>query len=150
MASVGQLFEVAAAAVDERDGVFTAAKGTATELEVIARLLRLGHKVATPVVDDDGVDLIVDYRTLVQVKYTGLKHPKTGAGIFCPIRTVRAREGDARRRVSIAAHVDVVVVEVAAVGFFVVPRDVIGDRRNVYFGPGMEQWREAWSVFDAA
>lgn len=34
----------------------------------IAELLKRGHKVAVPVVDDDGVDLVVDYHVKVQVK----------------------------------------------------------------------------------
>lgn len=46
--------------------------GRASEFEVIARLLRSGHKVAVPVVDDDGVDLVVNYRTTVQVKMSGV------------------------------------------------------------------------------
>lgn len=45
-----------------------AAIGVAAENLAISVLLRRGHKVAVPVVDDDGVDLIVDYRLRVQVK----------------------------------------------------------------------------------
>jgi hypothetical protein len=42
--------------------------GGMAELEAVLALARRGHKVARPVVDDDGIDLIVDYRICVQVK----------------------------------------------------------------------------------
>jgi hypothetical protein len=41
---------------------------TACELRAIANLLELGHKVAVPVVDDDGVDLVIDYHLRANVK----------------------------------------------------------------------------------
>jgi hypothetical protein len=46
-------------------------RGKLSELRAILRLLDLGRKVAVPVVDDDGVDLVVDYRHRVQVKSAG-------------------------------------------------------------------------------
>lgn len=68
------LFDVAPAAINEetRSGLLTSAAGRACELLVAARLLELGHKVAVPIVDDDGIDLIVNYRTTVQVKSSRL------------------------------------------------------------------------------
>jgi len=42
--------------------------GAISELQVACRLLELGHKLAKPLFDDDGVDLIANYRTTVQVK----------------------------------------------------------------------------------
>ena len=42
--------------------------GCISEHLAIAELLQRGHTVAVPVVDDEGIDLIVDYRTTVQVK----------------------------------------------------------------------------------
>lgn len=50
------------------DGMTTSHRGAVSEYLAIAKLLELGHRVAVPVVDDAGVDLIVDYRTTVQVK----------------------------------------------------------------------------------
>ena len=44
--------------------------GALSEQAAIDRLLRLGYKVAVPVIDDDGVDLVVNYRHTVQVKST--------------------------------------------------------------------------------
>ncbi len=44
------------------------AYGAVAEHLAIAKLLRRGHKVAIPVTDDDGVDLVVDYSIRVQVK----------------------------------------------------------------------------------
>jgi hypothetical protein len=42
--------------------------GCISEHLAIVELLKRGHKVAVPVVDDEGIDLVVDYRTTVQVK----------------------------------------------------------------------------------
>lgn len=52
-----------------------AQRGCVAEHRAIVALLERGHKVAVPVVDDDGVDLIVDYRLTVQVKSTSLAGP---------------------------------------------------------------------------
>lgn len=46
----------------------SSAYGALAEHMAVTELLRRGFKVARPVVDDDGVDLIVDYRITVQVK----------------------------------------------------------------------------------
>lgn len=46
--------------------------GAVSEQLAVVRLLELGHKVARPVVDDDGVDLVVNYRVTVQVKSSRL------------------------------------------------------------------------------
>lgn len=42
--------------------------GKWAEQLAIVELLRRGHRVAVPVADDDGVDLVVNYRLRVQVK----------------------------------------------------------------------------------
>lgn len=77
------LFDVAPAAVngdvcgDRRD---TGAYGAVAEQLAIAELLRRGHKVAVPVVDDDGVDLVVNYSVRVQVKSAHRKRLETVPG----------------------------------------------------------------------
>jgi hypothetical protein len=43
-------------------------RGKLAEQLAIVELLERGHSVALPVVDDDGVDLVVNYRLRVQVK----------------------------------------------------------------------------------
>ena len=48
--------------------VSSSAHGKIAEHLAIVELTRRGHRIALPVTDDDGVDLIVDYRTTVQVK----------------------------------------------------------------------------------
>jgi hypothetical protein len=154
MAVPAQLFEVSVEAVEpESHGIprwGTSAKGTASEYGAIAKLLRLGHKVAVPVVDDDGVDLIVNYRTLVQVKSTTSRHVVTGYPVLSPGRWVRDTRSDrAPKFRSIAEHVDIVVIEATDVGWWVMPRDVIGGKRNFSLGPRADQWRDAWSLFDA-
>lgn len=44
------------------------AYGAVAEHLAVVELLRRGHRVAIPVVDDDGVDLVVNYSLRVQVK----------------------------------------------------------------------------------
>lgn len=144
-----QLFEVPEAERASRVGVSTSAVGMASQMDVVATLLRLGHKVAVPVVDDDGVDLVVDYRWKVQVKFTSLVSAN-GLPILAATRMVRARKGGVVKWRTVAAHVDVLVCVVAGVGVYVMPAAVVMDKRNVSFGASMDQWREAWSVFDAA
>jgi hypothetical protein len=64
-------FDVASAAVNAwlTPGHKTASSyGKHAEHLAIAELLKRGHRVAVPVVDDDGVDIVVNYRTRVQVK----------------------------------------------------------------------------------
>lgn len=53
--------------------------GSATEHLTIAKLLELGYRVAVPVVDDDGVDLVVNYHFRVQVKCSRLHDMQPGA-----------------------------------------------------------------------
>lgn len=64
------LFDVAPAAVNgyTTSRADTSAYGALAEHLAITELLRRGHKVAVPVVDDDGVDLVVNYSVRVQVK----------------------------------------------------------------------------------
>jgi hypothetical protein len=56
-------------------------RGAMSEHLAIVALLRRGHNVAVPVVDDDGVDLVVDYRTTVQVKSSRYRK-KAAAWVF--------------------------------------------------------------------
>lgn len=154
MAAVPQqaaaLFEVLATARVAPSVLLPSAHGAVAELEAQALLVARGHKVAVPVVDDDGVDLIVDYRTLVQVKTTrqvnsqGVPHVQFKRNSY-----QRRRDGSLRNRGGrgLPPHVDVVLVQVAGVGWYVVPRASVPSS-GIVFGPGMDQWREAWDVFD--
>jgi hypothetical protein len=145
-----QLFEVASAEAGAMPvKVSTSAVGMASQMEVVAELLRLGHKVAVPVVDDDGVDLVVNYSVKVQVKFTSLTTPN-GLPILTAGRMVRARKGGPLKWRTVQSHVDVLVCVVAGVGVYVMPVEVVLKKRNVSLGPSMDQWREAWSVFDAS
>jgi hypothetical protein len=127
----------------------TAAVGAAAEHEAISVLLRRGLKVAVPVVDDDGVDLVVGYRVAVQVKYTA-QTTRDGCPLLCVARWVRRHASEQPVWKPFPAHVDVLMVLVEGVGWYVIPRERVGDRRNMTLGRSMDEWREAWSVFDAA
>lgn len=48
--------------------VSSSAVGAISEHLAIAKLLESGHRVAIPVVDDDGVDMVVNYGVTVQIK----------------------------------------------------------------------------------
>jgi hypothetical protein len=128
---------------------FTRAAGASSEMLVVSRLLLLGHRVALPVLDDDGVDLIVDHRTTVQVKSAAqVRH---GGYLFCGGHGLPL----------LRSHVDVVVLHGREGDhWWVVPTSVL---RNAGVGktvripiPGMDpsrqprfaEWLDAWPVFD--
>jgi hypothetical protein len=116
---------------------------------VVSRLLLLGHRVALPVLDDDGVDLIANHRTTVQVKSAGqVKH---GGYLFVgghglpllrshvDVVILHGREGDHWWVVPTA------VLRNAGVGKTVrVPVPGLDERRTQRFA----EWLDAWSVFD--
>ncbi|MGW1059338.1 hypothetical protein [Micromonospora rubida] len=114
------------------------AVGRSAELLLAARLLTLGHKVATPLVDDHTVDLIVNYRTTVQVKASGSR--------------------DERGRLSIAlgtplpTHVDVLsVYALDAEHWWHIPRQQVGLGRTIKlcesWQRGPSTWLDAWQLF---
>jgi hypothetical protein len=149
---VRPLFEaIGAAGVAATVGrLHASATGAVAELVAQGILIDRGHKVAVPVVDDDGVDLIVDYRTLVQVKTTGMVNGSGVPYIHFKRNSYRRRQDGtrvARGGEGIPAHVDVLLILVRDIGWYVVPRES-APASGVVFGPGMDQWREAWSVFD--
>jgi hypothetical protein len=127
------------------------ATGIAAEAELVAALLKLGHKVAIPCCDDDGVDLIVNYRTLVQVKASAHRNPrgllKVGGGARGPL---------------IRDHVDIFAAHALDSGaWWFVPGDVFrssGANNGVWFAEHarnvrcratmLSGWRDAWHVFD--
>lgn len=130
----------------------SSATGKVSELAATARLLALGRKVAVPVVDDDGVDLVVDYRVRVQVK--SALAPKTW-------ETVSGYEYSAYRFDSKRgwSNADVFVLHGQdADRWWVVPAAaLIGLGRSVSFyeGPGRgraraiaARYEDAWDVFD--
>src|SRR3990172_7695085 len=87
------------AAFDSGHARWTTSIGALAEIRLIAELLGRGHRVAQPVSDDDGVDLIVNYRTCVQVKSCA-RPREPGSYHF---NVVRYRKNGAR---SLAEHVD--------------------------------------------
>ncbi len=60
--------------------ISSSAHGALAEQLAIVELLRRGHRVAVPVVDDDGVDLVVNYHLRVQVKNAMRKTQNLGPG----------------------------------------------------------------------
>lgn len=70
--------------------------GALSEHLAIAKLLELGHKVAVPVADDDGVDLIIDYSIKAQVK--ARSKPLSNTYAFSHNRTKSTIDGLTRSR----------------------------------------------------
>jgi hypothetical protein len=85
----------------------------------------------------------------VQVKYTA-QTTRDGCPLLCVARWVRRHASEQPVWKPFPAHVDVLMVLVEGVGWYVIPRERVGDRRNMTLGRSMDEWREAWSVFDAA
>lgn len=141
----------------------TSAVGKASELAAIARLLAMGHRVAVPVVDDDGVDFVVDYRTTVQVKSTGTFSVRPEQGQYGEYRFDFAGSQNTSRAGSkfrpIRAEVLVFHARPEDM-WWIVPRYALleaGVSQRVNFRPEprircragdlSDQWLDAWHVF---
>lgn len=136
------------------------AAGVAAEHLAIAELLLRGHAVAKPVVDEDGVDLVVDYRYRVQVKSSthaviGSKYvaktPRTGSQTtYLTCHTSRGRRGHGAgvKRY----EVDFILIFDARPGyrnFYVVPGSAVTPAGTTALTPKYEEYSEAWHLFDA-
>lgn len=122
--------------------------GAAAEMRLVAELLDRGHKVAIPVVDDDGVDLIVNYRTKVQVKSGARRDPRSGRLVVFTQRKRYERDGVKR----LQDHVDVLAAYARDTGtWWLIPRDQITVANAIYLSEtaqtGLSAWREAWELF---
>lgn len=124
--------------------VGSSAFGASAELRAAARLLELGHKVAIPVVDDDGVDLVVDYRLRAQVK--------TCLGLTSGQWTFELRPNQADRRAgkSPRRNADFYILFAADVAvWWIIPDSNISSRATrIVIVPGERrdrEWREAWN-----
>lgn len=120
--------------------------GAASEHLAIARLLELGHRVAVPVVDDDGVDLIVNYRVTVQVKSSQL-HDR-GDGFFCYRFWVTPERGSEHPRTR-DLHVDVFLLHGRETNeWWVVAGEDVGSARRLSRRSGVGRDLENWDLFD--
>lgn len=116
--------------------------GRVSEQLAIARLLTLGHHVAVPVIDDDGVDLIVNYRLKVQVKSSSLRDG--GERVFYRFATAPMRSGGRRD-----AHVDVYVLHGRDTDeWWVVSAANLRTMASFSRSPGSTLDKDAWGVFD--
>lgn len=136
------------------------ATGAVAEMRLVAELLERGHKVAIPVVDDDGVDLIVNYSLTVQVKSTvctkaDKQRPNSKTLLLDLARAGRKHTDPAARRPRnmLADHIDVLAVFGRDTGtWWFVPRAAIGTRKRLTFSDDPKSvfgaWRDAWEVFE--
>ena len=139
--------------------VSSTAYGKIAEHSAIADLLARGHSVFVPIADDEGVDLIVNYRTTVQVKNamrgTRYAGPSGSYGYealaWSSHRTASRRPWTEADVFMLHAHGD----------WFIVPADALkgrGTTLQVYFGSRrheretvaviLNRYRDAWWVFD--
>lgn len=149
------LFLVAPKDVPGPSVVQSSALGAAVEHAVIGRLLEAGRKVAVPVVDDDGVDLVVDYAVKVQVKScAGLRSRSDGNVKWefdgrTPGRDGRSHDGNAGRRRVVVADVFVFFAREERIWWVVPAAEVRGSRFKITPGGANDaRWRDAWNVFD--
>jgi hypothetical protein len=123
----------------------------AAEQELISRLLLMGCHVAVPVVDDDGVDLIVDYRIKVQVKTTAQRN--SSGALVLRMANRRASERKRENRGWLRDHVDVLAVKAIDSGaWWFIPADAARGRSGSFSlhergGRGLSCWHEAWHLF---
>lgn len=129
------------------------ALGVAAELVLTARLLELGHKVAKPVTDDDGVDLIVDYSMLVQIKSTGQRTVHGDARVLLESCRASERKYGRGMRNYVDEHVDVLAVYARDTrAWWFIPRDHVQTNGMILLvseHPG-DPWFDAWWVFDGS
>jgi hypothetical protein len=125
------------------------ALGISAEMLLVSRLLELDHKLAIPVTDDDGIDVIVNYRTTVQVKSSG---KRTDSGCLqVSLQTTRAAERH-RSHGQLRPHVDVLAVYARDTrSWWFIPRAEVKARGNLLIREHgtthYAQWHEAWHVF---
>jgi len=133
----------------ETNNVGSHALGKMAEMLLVVELLKRGHKIALPLVDDDGVDVVVNYRKAVQVKSVG--RPLPGQAFhFLTLRKMNVGNGE-RRKMALAEHVDVLAVYAHdACAWWHIPAAEITGRKNLTLGPKQAQWRDAWHVYDVA
>lgn len=135
-------------------GISSSGFGKAAEYLAVAKLLSLGHRVAIPVVDDDGVDLVVNYRTTVQVKSSGRRVMETmpGYSYRAFTWTKLGKKGTARADVYLLHGEDD-----GSHRWWCVPADVMrscGGTLCLYEGSNrglsgeLHRYADAWGVFD--
>jgi hypothetical protein len=134
--------------------------GAIAEQEAILELVKRGYPVAVPVVDDEGVDLIVNYRTTVQVKSTSRRHPR-GGGYRVGLWSGR---NDGKRVSGLRDHVDCLILRVPIEdAWLIVPRAALeaanayrSDALSFHVHPSgnsgqasaLATYRDRWDVFD--
>jgi hypothetical protein len=158
-----RLFDIPAAAevsdLARASEITSSAFGAIAEQEAIVELVKRGHRVAVPVVDDDGVDLVVNYRTTVQVKATTarLESGQVVVSIF-------SGKDNGAKVPGLREHVDALIVRVPADdAWFIFPRSIL-EEVNAYrkhslafhLSPSgtrgisrvLSTYRDRWDVFD--
>lgn len=134
--------------------------GKVAELRAEERLLLRGHKVAHPATDDDGVDMVVNYRIAVQVKTTS-SNPRSGVW-HVGLESIRASERS--RKGTLRDHVDVLLVHAYAIdAWWCIPRSALS-AVNAYQVSGLQlhevagstrgnaallsSYRDRWDIFE--
>ncbi len=133
--------------------------GAIAEQEAILQLVKRGYPVAVPVVDDEGVDLIVNYRITVQVKSTNRteKGGRYRVGLW-------SGRNDGKRVSGLRDHVDCLVVRAPVEdAWLVIPRAALEatnayrvDALSFHVHPNtsgtpagaLASYRDRWDVFD--
>jgi hypothetical protein len=99
--------------------------GVLSEHAAISKLLAVGWHVAVPVVDDDGVDLVVNYRHKVQVRGTRATTPNAvNCWVFSYSKRYGYRHDGSRRPRPTQMAADFLLCHAAPIdAWWVVPRE---------------------------
>jgi hypothetical protein len=145
--------------VGSLEGLSHSVLGRIAELKAEIRLLELGHKVARPGLDDDGVDLVVDHRLAVQVKSTGRCGAASSRASGSYEFEFRRPLKDGGRGLSVAerrrdvSHIDFFLFYARDIdAWWVVPGQMLSSVSRFRITPGARsdmRWREAWDLLGA-
>jgi hypothetical protein len=141
------------------EAITSSAFGAIAEQEAIVELVKRGHRVAVPVVDDHGVDLVVNYRVAVQVKATTTRFESGHVHV-----SLFSGKENGEKVPGLREHVDALIVRVPTEdAWFIFPRSVL-EEVNAYRKTGMAfhltaagtrgisrvlaSYRDRWDVFD--
>jgi hypothetical protein len=127
--------------------------GRIAELRAEIHLLERGHKVARPGTDDDGVDLIVDYRAAVQVKSRNGMTLSRGRGCWeFDVRLEKKPQGGNEVRRRSFEHIAVFICHAHEIdAWWIIPAAALPPngvgRIRITPGGHYNQWRNAWHIF---
>lgn len=132
--------------------------GAIAQLRAAVELLDRGYAVALPMVDDAGVDLVVNHRIPVQVKSSGSRSKTGMLHVNLESRSSNDRRVGVPPRPNLSPSVEVLMVYARDTGtWWIIPISAISEAGKLnstslslteHATRGLSAWRDAWEVFD--